>query len=113
MEGWDKKWGEAPVSVSAFCVKELVAQGVGGDGLERGQGLGQPERWGMGKAGSREGLLRSLGTQRMCSLESVAVPVGTAVDFFSSLGVGVEKAACHKALGWGTDWLSGYGGRAG
>lgn len=29
--------------------------------------------------------------------ESVVVPVGTAVDFFSSLGVGVEKAACHTA----------------
>lgn len=39
---------------------------------------------------------------RICSPESVLVPVGTAVDFFSSLGVGVEKAACHKAPGLGT-----------
>lgn len=51
-----------------FC-NELVTEGLGGDGLEeRSQGLIQPARWGMGKAGSREGLLRSLGAQRMCSL---------------------------------------------
>lgn len=34
--------------------------------------------------------------------EAVTVPVGTAVDFFSSLGVGVERVACHKAPGLGT-----------
>lgn len=49
------------------------------------------------------------------------VPVGTAVDFFSSPGVGVEKAACHKALGgglaervWWKGWVSRFGaGRRG
>lgn len=56
----------------------------------------------MEKAGSPERLLRSPGTQRMCSPESVMVPAGTTVDFFSSLGVGVEKAACHKDPGRGT-----------
>lgn len=52
----------------------------------------------MAKAGSRE----ALGAQRTCSPESVVVPVGTAIDFLSSLGVGLEKAVCHKALGLGT-----------
>lgn len=37
-----------------------------------------------------------------CSPESFVVPVGTAVGFFSSLGVGVEKAVCHKTPGLGT-----------
>lgn len=62
--------------------------------------------WSMRKAGSREGLLSSLGAQRMCSPGSVVVPVGAAVGFFSSLGVVVEKAACHGL--WG-----GCGGRTG
>lgn len=41
----------------------------------------------------------------------VLVPVGTAVDFFSSLGVGVEKAAYHQALSW--DGPSGCAGMLG
>ena len=67
-----------------------------GDGLEDGgQGLAQPVSWGMGKEGSPACLAD-------CSPESFVVPVGTAVGFFSSLGVGVEKAVCHKTPGLGT-----------
>lgn len=71
MEGWDRKCVCVVLLYHSFCFfcSELVAEGVDGDGLEeRGQGLTQPARWGMGKAGSREGRLRSLGAQRMCSL---------------------------------------------
>lgn len=42
--------GGSRVIASAFSVKELVAEGVGGDGLEqRGQGLAQPAEAGDGE----------------------------------------------------------------
>lgn len=89
-------------SHAAFFIEELIAERERGrDELkERGQGLAQPAKVGSGGAG--ECCRETPGAQRIRSPESVVVPVGTAVDFFSSLGVGVEKAACHKAPGLGT-----------
>ena len=65
--------------------------------------------------GGGRGRQGALHAQRMCGPESVVVPVGTTVDFFSSLGVGVEKAVCHRLQGrgmaervWWKGWVRGF-----
>lgn len=65
--------------------------------------------------GGRQGRQGAPHAQWMCGPESVVVPVGTTVDFFSSLGVGVEKAVCHRLQGlgmaeqvWWKGWMRGF-----
>lgn len=61
----------------------------------------------MATAGNEEGTEPRRATEKSrapsgCGApEAVMVPVGTAIDFFSSLRVGVERVACHKAPGLG------------
>lgn len=46
-------WGASMSKFLQFLIKQLVAEGVGGGGLEeRGRGLAQLPRWGTGEAGS-------------------------------------------------------------